>query len=622
MDIQAHQEPINETLPIAGTVQLYIPPFKHRYCWKTDQIDQLFADIRYEDENYYVGNLLVVPHEQQGKNIPDAYDVIDGQQRLTTVSLFLLAIWQRAQEISNDENTSRDDIMKTGTIQSDIKRRLIFNNSDDALEPRLHLLEEDDTVYRSLLRVLNRNEPGRTGRTAFAKRYGYIRKLFGADAFPTIGELDKFYEKLLKVTILRIHVPDVTDAFNVFSSMNSKGLPLTLVDLLKAEFISDAGEYLDRKAEETTNQWIALSETLSRDGEPDTGITTQFLLNNWDAFESEDNRSITKSSALKLYRSRIRQYYSEKRSDYLSILQERAGIYAQILCLPEHEHHDQTIAKRLKALVQLESTQSYPLLMELLGDPGLELEDTLPQILDYLIAFYVRRNITLVPKSSNIRARIIRLTRELKQHKYTGIAALNLIRNGEGDIQGLNAISVDDNVLRTTLCTQGIYDKNKATTRFVLVDLERRLPGEGIVSKARPDTFDDFAKDNTKQRRWSIEHILPEGNLPDTWNNAISPDNPDQAKEIQAECVHLIGNLTLTPYNSELGQRTFDEKKRYKDPTSSDVTGLAMPLKINASIPDVENGETLESKTTWTADDIKRRSAWFADQIAQLYSLN
>lgn len=511
MDIQAHQEPINETLPIAGTVQLYIPPFKHRYCWKTDQIDQLFADIRYENENYYVGNLLVVPHEQQGKNIPDAYDVIDGQQRLTTVSLFLLAIWQRAEEISNDGNTSRDDIMKTGTIQSDIKRRLIFNNSDDALEPRLHLLEEDDTVYRSLLRVLNRKEPGRTGRTAFAKRYGYIRKLFGADAFPTIGELDKFYEKLLKVTILRIHVPDVTDAFNVFSSMNSKGLPLTLVDLLKAEFISDAGEYLDRKAEETTNQWIALSETLSRDGEPDTGITTQFLLNNWDAFESEDNRSITKSSALKLYRSRIRQYYSEKRSDYLSVLQERAGIYAQILCLPKHEHHDQTIAKRLKALVQLESTQSYPLLMELLGDPGLELGDALPQILDYLIAFYVRRNITLVPKSSNIRARIIRLTRELKQHKYTGIAALNLIRNGEGDIQGLNAISVDDNVLRTTLCTQGIYDKNKATTRFVLIDLERRLPGEGIVSKARPDTFDDFVKNSTKQRRWSIEHILPEG---------------------------------------------------------------------------------------------------------------
>lgn len=622
MDIQTHQEPINETLPIAGTVQLHIPPFKHRYCWKTDQIDQLFADIRYEDENYYVGNLLVVPHEQQGKNVSDAYDVIDGQQRLTTVSLFLLAIWQRAEEISNDKNTSKADVKKTATIQYDIERRLIPNHSEGDSEPRLHLLEEDDTVYRSLLRVLDGNEPGRNGRTAFAKRYGYIRKLFGADAFPTISELDKFYEKLLKVTILRIHVPDITDAFNVFSSMNSKGLPLTLVDLLKAEFISDAGTYLDRKAEETTEQWMTLSETLSRDGEPDTTITTQFLLNNWDAFESEDNRSITKGSALKLYRGRIRQFYSVKRSDYLSILQERASIYAQILCLPNHEYPDQNIAKRLKALVQLESTQSYPLLMELLEDSSLELGDILPQILDYLIAFYVRRNITLVPKSSNIRARIIRLTRELKQHKYTGEAVLNLIRNGEGEIQGLNTISVDDNVLRTTLCTQGIYDKNKATTRFILIDLERRLPGEGIVSKARPDTFDDFVKDSTKQRRWSIEHILPEGNLPDTWNNAISPDNPDQAKEIQAECVHLIGNLTLTPYNSELGQRTFDEKKRYKDPTSSDITGLAMPLKINASIPDVDDGETLESKTTWTADDIKRRSAWFADQIAQLYSLN
>ena len=622
MDITSETRTIDQLVPISGSDSYFIPLYQRNYSWKTDQIDQLFADIRYEDENYYVGNLLVVPHEQQGKNVSDAYDVIDGQQRLTTVSLFLLAIWQRAEEISNDKNTSKADVKKTATVQYDIERRLIPNHSEGDSEPRLHLLEEDDTVYRSLLRVLDGNEPGRNGRTAFAKRYGYIRKLFGADAFPTISELDKFYEKLLKVTILRIHVPDITDAFNVFSSMNSKGLPLTLVDLLKAEFISDAGTYLDRKAEETTEQWMTLSETLSRDGEPDTTITTQFLLNNWDAFESEDNRSITKGSALKLYRGRIRQFYSDKRSDYLSILQERASIYAQILCLPNHEYPDQNIAKRLKALVQLESTQSYPLLMELLEDSSLELGDILPQILDYLIAFYVRRNITLVPKSSNIRARIIRLTRELKQHKYTGEAVLNLIRNGEGEIQGLNTISVDDNVLHTTLCTQGIYDKNKATTRFILIDLERRLPGEGIVSKARPDTFDDFVKDSTKQRRWSIEHILPEGNLPDTWNNAISPDNPDQAKEIQAECVHLIGNLTLTPYNSELGQRTFDEKKRYKDPTSSDITGLAMPLKINASIPDVDDGETLESKTTWTADDIKRRSAWFADQIAQLYSLN
>ncbi|WP_288271708.1 DUF262 domain-containing HNH endonuclease family protein [uncultured Bifidobacterium sp.] len=620
MDITSETRTVDQLVPISGSDSYFIPLYQRNYSWKPDQIDQLFNDIRYEDENYYVGNLLVVPHEQQGKNVSDAYDVIDGQQRLTTISLFLLAIWQRAEEISNNENTSKSDVKKTGTIQWDIERRLILNPEDEDPEPRLHLLEEDDIVYRSLLCVFGEQEPKRIGRTAFAKRYRYIRKLFGADTFPTISELDKFYEKLLKVTILRIHVPDITDAFNVFSSMNSKGLPLTLVDLLKAEFISDAGTYLDRKAEETTEQWMTLSETLSRDGEPDTTITTQFLLNNWDAFESEDNRSITKGSALKLYRGRIRQFYSDKRSDYLSILQERASIYAQVLCLPNHEYPDQTIAKRLKALVQLESTQSYPLLMELLEDSSLELGDVLPQILDYLIAFYVRRNITLVPKSSNIRARIIRLTRELKQHKYTGEAVLNLIRNGEGEIQGLNTISVDDNVLRSTLCAQGIYDKNKATTRFILIDLERRLPGEGIVSKAHPDTFDDFINDKT--RRWSIEHILPEGNLPDTWNNAISPDNPDQAKEIQAECVHLIGNLTLTPYNSELGQRTFDEKKRYKDPTSSDITGLAMPLKINVSIPDVENGETLESKTTWTADDIKRRSAWFADKIAQLYSLN
>ena len=192
----------------------------------------------------------------------------------------------------------------------------------------------------------------------------------------------------------------------------------------------------------------------------------------------------------------------------------------------------------------------------------------------------------------------------------------------------LKEMSEPDDRFANAICNDGIYDKNAKTTRFVLIDLERNLPGNNLINKGNPDTFDEYIKKN--QPRWTIEHILPEGSLPDYWKDAISPDDREQAESIQRKYVHLIGNLTLSPYNANLKQLPFvDEehpsreednytksKRDFKE--HGTYVGLRECLRLNASIP--APSERIEGKTSWSIADIKRRTEWFKDRILERYA--
>ena len=94
--------------------------------------------------------------------------------------------------------------------------------------------------------------------------------------------------------------------------------------------------------------------------------------------------------------------------------------------------------------------------------------------------------------------------------------------------------------------------------------------------------------------RWSIEHILPQGSLPDYWQQMIAPEHPEEAEDLQKEYTHRIGNLTLTAYNENMHQKPFADlehpatqedthynlsKHDYKDNGSLEICARAMPLK-------------------------------------------
>ncbi len=606
MNITPETKPISEIFSIESKTIYKIPFYQRNYSWYTQNIEDLFNDIIEENKGYYIGNLLV--SKKSKKDGLTTFDVVDGQQRLTTIALFFLALYERLQEFL-EESDSKTQRAIFG-LQNDISRKLLFEATKT---PKLELLEKDAEVYNNFLGILLDKDKSKFGNRVFGKRYYFIKELF--DEMSTYDEIFNFYDKLNSVEILRITVDDLSDAFTVFSSLNAKGLPLTLIDLLKSKYLSVAITEITQ--EEAMEEWNTLIGIFSDQNQnANSGVITQFLLNNYDTFISDKGNSITKSSALRKYE----EVFTDKKYHYMNELTENARIYSYISPAIDNSDEleiDEDIINKLNELAKLESSQVYPLLMYILKKyiHDQMTKQTVINIVDYLICYYVRRNIVLKPKASNIRAKVIDIIRELAKNSELDENAPTITKNT------LNKIISSDSDFYNALCGS-IYDVSPSTARFILIGIERAKGG--FFNKQNPDTLDSFNenKKGKKQLIWTLEHILPQGeNLKNDWANMISPENIDLASQIQNENTHKLGNLTLTGYNSEMSDKSFIIKRDYRPNENSAYTGLRTNLFINSFIPNDEIEETIDSKSTWTINDINRRSRKLADIAFELYKI-
>ena len=305
MQIMAETKSLEELMPMRGNNAYIIPEYQRYYSWGEEQIEQLFNDIQQEDPGYYVGNLLVTNHRDSESTV----DVIDGQQRLITLSLFLLAVWEHATKFMDEPQKDSGKYISEEQeeligLRRDIKRQLLLE--EKSRMPRLQLLEPDSNGYQALLGVVFGERPVKIWHRTLPKRYKYISQKLFADEFRTPEELQSFYNKLNSIITLRVKVTGLEDALTVFSSFNSKGKPLTLLDLLKVEFIRAGNEYLHQDSDEVLRSWDRLmSEFSDQQGNTNDAAVTQFLLNNYDAFENDSRSSVTKGKALRYYQRLI-----------------------------------------------------------------------------------------------------------------------------------------------------------------------------------------------------------------------------------------------------------------------------------------------------------------------------
>ncbi|HAZ38385.1 MAG TPA: DUF262 domain-containing protein, partial [Exiguobacterium sp.] len=276
MNINPESKPISEIFSIEGKTIYKIPIYQRNYSWNDSNIESLYNDVINEESGYYLGNLLVTP--SQNKN---EFDVVDGQQRLTTIALFLLAIYEELNNI-DDKDSSKGQRESIYSLKTDIKRKLIGYEN----KPKLKLLEPDAGIFMNYLQVFEDKEKGKFGNRTFGKRYKFIQSLINIDGINDLDEIENFYKKLNNIELLRITVNDLTDAYSVFISLNAKGLPLTLIDLLKSYYLSEAVKDIgDSMALE---EWSKLIHIFSNEnGETNIPSITQFFQNNYDTFESD-----------------------------------------------------------------------------------------------------------------------------------------------------------------------------------------------------------------------------------------------------------------------------------------------------------------------------------------------
>ena len=584
MQITPESKTINEIFSVESIRKYKVPEYQRNYSWAEENVEEL----------------------------------VDGQQRLTSLILIFIAILQRLNEIHEDA-LSDNQKEKYYSLKMDIKRKLKFESTG---ELKLQLLDQDAVYLKGIVeKCINPNstvEPD--GRRLMVKRYTSIVEWIRENLGSEFEKIIKFYQKVNHLELLQIIVDELVDAFSIFSSLNGKGLPLSLLDLLKVQYLESA-EAVEGYSDK---QWLEFTKIFEdEDGEVNVNKATQFLLNHYDTFIGNTASSITKKSALKTYKDHLKKVGCQ----YIDTLLISAQMFSDIVDVASDMKNSNSYSEKVVALLEqlsrLDIASTYPLLMVYFAgfkaDPVLQgiknvTEEELIEVLELVKKFYIRRNIVLKPKASNIRGKVLDLIRRLYGDDFDNSEKrLDEIRKtfktmGVNDIDFANALK------------ESVYDSSAKTVRIMLIDLERAH--EGFFSKQREDTLDsyDLKGKGRKVYRWTLEHILPEGTLNDEWNKTISPEDPTLASKVRDEVVYKLGNLTLTAYNSELSNNSFLSKRNYKkDPSSHEYLGLRSGLYLNQSIP-AEN-ETIEEKTTWTPEDINRRTESLVKEVIKLYEI-
>ena len=584
MKIHSIDQKVSQIFSLEGTDVYRIPSYQRRYSWKTEQLETLIDDIEQEEIGYYIGNLLTTSKRD------GVIDIVDGQQRLTTIALIFLGIYEVMRSFGEKYD------FKKGRYMSNIQDKLIFEGTE---KQRYQLLPKDNDTFKELLLILSGEYPSRLGNLRFFKRYKEIVEKLSEFSFEKLIE---FYDKVNNLQFLVITVDGLNDAYSIFSALNSKGLKLTLIDLLKNEYLRTATSG-GLAEDDAVARWNKFVEIFSEQDLNESEVT-QFLLNNYDGLESSSNSSTTKGKALPHYVS----LFDKQKHPYLDILGKRAEWFLYLKHQRSDKHHDSIVNKLVRELVHLDASQSFPLLLLLFSENRVQISDNdLRKILNVIKKFFVIRNVTLRPKASNIRSAFMLINREIQDLELKGEGVVNFINNELVKI-------VDSNEeFRNQLIHSDLYDRTYDTTRFILITLER-IHGSYFDGKANPDRLDEYKSKSVPH--WSIEHILPQGDsLPAHWLEElnISAEDSDQIIE---ENVHRLGNLTLTPYNPELGQMSFIRKRDFQ--IKGNYLGLKLDLHLNKSIsPDGD----ISNITKWTINDIDRRSRTLADEVVTIFGL-
>jgi len=222
-------------------------------------------------------------------------------------------------------------------------------------------------------------------------------------------------------------------------------------------------------------------------------------------------------------------------------------------------------------------------------------EKTLNRVVNFLVSFFVRRNLTDIPPTRDLNRIFIKLIGSIKGCK--GEKVYSVIR------EGLRKLSASDELFYSKL-TGNIYEENARVTRFILCEIE-----ESHMTK---ETWRNLWKMEGNKYVWTIEHIFPQGeSIPQSWIDMIADGDREKAMEYQREFVHRLGNLTLTGYNPNLGNKSFVEKRDRKDKQGRPV-GYRNGLWLNKDIAPLE---------VWTIKMIEERTRKLADIAMKMYEL-
>lgn len=597
--INSVEDPTVANILSTDMLKIYdIPRYQREYTWNQRDWANLYDDITQNDAGYFLGSFIVVNGTVNSKMDTIHYEVIDGQQRLTTLSLLLAALYTRIME----HKDSIDDDMMLDDIRP-LRNRLILK-SDKSMtrvipQVQNHNLEDYRWILKEHIGLdAVMQKPKFLGLRKMSKAFNYFydrlgEDVGGRDGIECVRCLLDICRLVCSAVVVQITVDSHADAYTLFASLNNRGVPLSAVDLIKNMLLGKVAGVDDGQLDYYFERWQEVLHNLGDDYK----TQERFFRQNYDAFRREVNKPFigesgsqlplgsvaTRSNLLKIYEKRMEA--DDGALKVLDELTENSALYSKIIGL-DQEGPDSELSHQLLELSRAQGVASYLMLLFLFKKQNqLELKDeTLALLVKLLVCFFVRRNLTDTPPTRDLERLFIGICESLESEGLKGIAAAEYIKKRLVDV------SASDASFKERL--EGpIYDVNPDMTRYILTVI-----ASPSVTKEMKSLWERYASGNYV---WTIEHIFPQGkNIPDEWVKMVADGDMSKAIEVQEKQVHTLGNLTITGYNSKLSNMPFVTKRDRKDVNGANV-GYRNGLNLN---------DELVNTDTWTSEQIQERT--------------
>lgn len=513
--------------------QYCIPVFQRDYAWTEEQCTKLFEDIVMaykKDRPHFCGSFVYAPLGSK-KHI-DSYIIIDGQQRFTTLYILIKALADSADDDRDKEALQRylyneDKFDRYGLDEkSKLKLKPVKTDNDQLLLLMSGKIEQMDKSRRG---IIYHN---------YMLFMQLIKSFLEESSANSVLMINDGIEKLICADI-RLDTDD--NAQEIFERINSTGIKLGLADLIR-NYILMTDTDQERLYEE---YWLTVQNLL-----PDKLLDNFFI----DYLNMKSDGFVKESEAYKSFK----QVYVEGKYDNEKMLQEILHYAKQyyVFCYGSSDFGAE-VNKALAGLRKLKQTTVYLFLFRVFDDyeNGIINKNELARVLKMLLSYSIRRLVceigsnTLRGLYKTLYGRVFE-QKENKNTYYDSLVSFFLQQTSKNTIPS-------DNEFVTALQEKNLYSKN-ALCKYLLCAIENQ------------------GKETLDTENLSIEHIMPQNkNLSMSWQKMLG----ENWQSVHEKYLHTLGNLTLTGYNSELGDKPFEKKKEKLEETITHIAVLYSDVK-------------------------------------------
>ncbi|WP_026673997.1 DUF262 and DUF1524 domain-containing protein [Alkalihalobacterium bogoriense] len=516
---------------LQGTKQFIIPIYQRKYSWTIDQCKQLWNDVvraSLDDEvkGHFVGSIVYIEKGLYQISAVPQLLVIDGQQRMTTLTLLLLALGREIKVTDQDVDITNKKIKNY---------YLVNNDEENELYHKLLLTQTDK---ETLISLINDEELP----NEYSPRVHNNFQFFLNQIKKSGINLNSLYRGLSKLIVVDISLDrDHDNPQLIFESLNSTGLDLSQADLIRNYVLMK----LEPKEQEVLykNYWHPMEKGFSNLNE--TAIFDRFM---------RDYLTLKtgKIPNIRNVYADFKDYVNQKSEISIeSILKEIYQYSKYFVHLAFQNEKDEEINEVLKDINSLKVDVSYPFLLEMYDDYTKNKIEKVEfiSILKLVESYVFRRAICGVPTNS-LNKTFATLGKEINKENYLeSVKAVFAVKDS------YRRFPSNEEFIRE-LKVKDVY--NFRNRNYLLRKLENYQRKEIVNIES-----------------YTIEHIMPQNeNLSVEWQNDLG----ESWKDIQNTYLHTLGNLTLTRYNSELSDKPFREKR--------DMDGgfADSPLRLNRGL--------------------------------------